>query len=287
VRVLVTGAGGMLARALVRELEERGHQVAAMDRAGLDVTDEDAVRERILGEGPDAVVQCAAYTAVDRAEVEEELATAVNALATRHVARACDRLGALLVYPSTDYVFSGEARRPYLPGDPPGPINAYGRSKLAGEVAAREARRALVVRTSWLYGEGGPNFVDTITRLARERETVEVVDDQVGRPTWTGSLARTVSGLMERGLEGIFHASDSGAPVTWCGFAREIVARQELAARIVPVPSSRFPRPAPRPGWSVLDCSETERRLGRPLPSWSDTLQRYLAIRARQVQVSR
>lgn len=286
-RVLVTGAGGMLARAVVRELEERGHRVVATDRAGLDVTDEGAVRGRILGEHPDAVVQCAAYTAVDRAEVEEELARRVNALATRHVARACDDVGALLVYPSTDYVFSGEARKPYLPDDPPAPVNAYGRSKVAGEAAAREARRALVVRTSWLYGEGGPNFVDTITRLARERGTLEVVDDQVGRPTWSGSLARTMSELMERGLEGIFHASDAGAPVTWCGFAREVVARQGLAARIVPVSSSRFPRPAPRPGWSVLDCSETERRLGRPLPGWSDTLQRYLESRTPQVQVPR
>ncbi len=277
----MTGAGGMLALAVLRVLEERGHEVVALDRAGLDVTDQDAVRERILGERPDVVVQCAAYTAVDRAEEEEELAMRVNALATRYVACACDEVGALLVYPSTDYVFNGNARMPYLPDEPPHPVNAYGRSKVAGEAAAREARRALVIRTSWLYGEGGPNFVETITRLARERETVEVVDDQVGRPTWTGSLARTISELMERGVAGMFHASDAGAPVTWFGFAREIVARQELAARIVPVPSSRFPRPAPRPGWSVLDCSETERTLGRPLPSWSDTLQRYLGSRPR------
>lgn len=275
-KVLVTGAGGMLARALVPELERRGHRVVALGRGALDVTDEAAVSARVAAERPDAVVQCAAYTAVDRAEEEEEAAHRVNAAAAGHVARACDRTGALFVYPSSDYVFPGDAARPYRPGDPTGPLNAYGRSKLAGEAAAREAGRALVVRTSWLYGEGGPNFVDTISRLGRERDVLQVVDDQLGRPTWTGSLARTISELMEARAEGILHAADAGEPVTWYGFAREVLARRGIAARVEPVPSSAFPRPAPRPRYSVLDCSETEAVLGRPLPRWQDALERYL-----------
>jgi dTDP-4-dehydrorhamnose reductase len=280
VRVLVTGAGGMLARALLSEMGARGNEVLALSRADLDVTDEEAVHDAISALRPRVVVQCAAYTAVDRAEEEEDVATRVNALGTRHVARACDRVGALFVYPSTDYVFAGNGRTPYRPDDAPRPVNAYGRSKLAGEAAAREAAHWLVVRTSWLYGEGGPNFVDTVTRLAGEREVLEVVDDQVGRPTWTRSLAQTILELIVTGAEGILHASDAGDHVTWCGFAREILARQGLATPILPVPSSSFPRPAPRPGYSVLDCSGTEAVLGRSLPHWTDTLRQYLRSRA-------
>ncbi|MBV9775162.1 MAG: dTDP-4-dehydrorhamnose reductase, partial [Gemmatimonadetes bacterium] len=204
---MVTGAGGMLARDVVGEMERRGHQVLALPRERLDVTDEAAVREYVEGARPAVVVQCAAYTGVDRAEEEEAAATCVNSLGTRNLAQACDRTGALLVYPSTDYVFSGESRTPYAPGDPPSPVNAYGRSKLAGERAALDTGRALVVRTSWLYGAGGANFVHTVARLAREKGALDVVADQVGRPTWAGSLALIVSELIEAGAEGIFHAT--------------------------------------------------------------------------------
>lgn len=278
-RVLVTGARGMLAHALLPTLRERGHEVVALDREALDVTDAAAVEARIAAERPDAVVQCAAYTRVDDAETDEARAFAVNCEGARNVARSCYRTGALFVYPSTDYVFSGEEERARRPSDPTGPVNAYGRSKLAGEEAAREAGRSLVLRTSWLYGEGGANFVDTITRLARERECLEVVDDQFGLPTWTGSLALVATELMEAGAEGILHAADAGDRVTWCGFARETLARQGLATRIVPVPSSRFPRPARRPRYSVLDCSDTEARLGRALPRWTDALDQFLLRR--------
>lgn len=276
-RVLVTGAGGMLARDLVAELERRGDEVLALSRADLDVTDEAAVRERIEGARPDVVVQCAAYTAVDRAEEEEELATRVNALGTRNVARACDRIDALLVYPSTDYVFAGDATVPYRPADAPAPVNAYGRSKLAGEEAAREAGRALVVRTSWLYGAGGANFVDTIGRLARERGAVDVVADQIGRPTWTGSLAAVVRELIASGAEGILHATDGGRPVSWHGFAERIAAWCAPGTEVRPVASSAFPRPARRPAYSVLDCSATEAVVGHLLPEWGEVLDRYLA----------
>ncbi|HEV2148541.1 MAG TPA: dTDP-4-dehydrorhamnose reductase, partial [Longimicrobiaceae bacterium] len=248
----------------------------ALDRAALDVADEPAVRARLSAERPDAVVQCAAYTAVDRAEVDEAEAHRVNAAATAHVARACDRLGAALVYPSTDYVFDGTASVPYRPDDPTDPVNAYGRSKLEGERAALSAARGTVVRTSWLYGEGGTHFVDAILRLAREGKPLRVVDDQWGRPTWTGALADATILLMEAGAQGIFHATGGGEPVSWFGFAREIVARAEPAAEVVPVTSAEFARPAPRPSYSVLDCSATEERTGRELPDWKDSLVRYL-----------
>lgn len=275
-KILVTGARGMLAATLVPTLRERGHRVVALDRESLDVTDPDAVRASVEAERLDAVIQCAAYTAVDAAESDEETAVRVNAEAARHVARACQRTGALFVYPSTDYVFPGNGSRPYRPGDPTAPVNAYGRSKLAGEVAAREAGRTLVVRTSWLYGAGGSNFVDTIGRLARERDRIEVVDDQVGRPTWTGSLAEMIGELVEAGATGTFHASDGGEPVSWFGFAREIVALRGAGTVLVPVSSGAFPRPAPRPAFSVLDCSHTESRIGRTLRDWKGSLARYL-----------
>lgn len=275
-KVLVTGARGMLAHALVPLLRERGHRAVALDRAELDVTDPDAVDRVVAAERPQAVVQCAAYTAVDRAEEDEAEAVRVNAVAAEHVARACDRVGAAFVYPSTDYVFPGSATIPYRPTDPTDPVNAYGRSKLQGERAALRARHALVVRTSWLYGEGGAHFVDTILRLARERGSVRVVDDQWGRPTWTGTLAGVLVSLMETGAQGIFHATDGGEPTSWFGFAREIVALGEPGAGVVPVGSGEFLRPARRPAYSVLDCSSTEEWTGRALPAWRDSLARYL-----------
>jgi dTDP-4-dehydrorhamnose reductase len=280
VKVLVTGAGGMLARALAPALERRGHEVAALPRAALDVTRGQEVRDRILKERPAVVVQCAAYTAVDRAETDEETARRVNADATGSVAAACQELGALLVYPSTDYVFSGAARRPYRPGDPTGPLSAYGRTKLAGEEAARQAGRALIVRTSWLYGPGGASFVETILRLAGERAALDVVDDQVGRPTSTPTLAETIAELLEAGAEGEFHATDGGDAVSWFGLAREIVAATGLPTEVRPVASIAFPRPAPRPAYSVLDCTATEAAIGRAMHDWKDALAHYLRGRS-------
>jgi dTDP-4-dehydrorhamnose reductase len=275
-KVLVTGGAGMLARALVPELVRRGHEVEAPPRSVLDVTDEAAFCARILQMQPDAVFQCAAFTAVDDAETREVEAFRVNAAATEYAAAACHKIGAALVYPSTDYVFAGTASRPYRPEDPTDPVNAYGRSKLAGEEAARGAGRWLVVRTSWLYGAGGRNFVDTIRALAREGDRLEVVDDQVGRPTWTGTLAKAMVELMMRGAEGVLHVTDGGEPVNWYGVAREIVRRTGAGADVVPVPSARFPRPASRPSYSVLDCSGAERVLGETMPEWRGVLGRYL-----------
>ena len=275
-RLLVTGAGGMLAKAVIATAQEEGDEVIALDRGGLDVSDPDAALTRVADADPDAVIHCAAFTAVDEAESEPELAMLVNAEGARNVARACQKIGAVFVYPSTDYVFDGAGTRPYRPDDPPNPINAYGRSKLEGELAALEAGRHLVVRTSWLYGAGGKHFVDTIARLGRERAVLDVVGDQVGRPTWTGSLAATMRKLLKAEAIGTFHASDSGPVVSWAGFAEEVVARTCAPAVVRRVSSREMRRPAPRPSYSVFDLSETERVIGERLPDWKDSLDRFL-----------
>jgi dTDP-4-dehydrorhamnose reductase len=278
-KLLLTGGGGMLARAVIETSLERGHSVVALSRAELDITDAAAVMECIEAHRPGAVIHCAAYTAVDRAEEEPDVAFQINVEGTRNVARACQKIGSLLVYPSSDYVFDGKADTPYRPEHPPNPLNAYGRTKWMGEIAAAETERALIVRTSWLYGDGGSHFVDTIARLASERETIDVVADQVGRPTWTVSLAQTVETLLNAGAVGTFHVSDGGKPVSWAGFAEEIVRLIRSGASVRRVASTALQRPATRPAYSVLDLSATERVVG-PMGDWADSLARYLGERA-------
>lgn len=275
-KVFVTGGGGMLATAVAAEFRSRGDEVIAPARAQLDVTSPAAVDDRLASELPDVVVQCAAYTAVDAAESDFERASLVNATATGYLAAACDRTRALLVYPSTDYVFRGDASEPYSPSHPTNPVNAYGRSKAAGEEAALASPNSLVVRTSWLYGPGGPNFVSTMLRRAREGAALRVVADQIGRPTWTVSLAGTIAGLVEAGARGVYHATDEGDPVSWYGFALEIVAAGGVDARVEPVGTRDWPTAAPRPAYSVLDCSATARVLGRAAPDWRTNLHQHL-----------
>lgn len=275
-RIVITGAGGMLAQALLPELRGRGHQVTGLTRAELDVTDPDAVDRELERLRPQVVVQCAAFTAVDAAEEHRGRAFAVNEGGTANVARACQKLGALLVYPSSDYVFSGNSSQPYRPEQEIEPINEYGRSKAAGEAAAREAGRWLVLRTSWLYGHGGRNFVDTIVAMARERDVLQVVDDQWGRPTWTCTLSVCIADLAERGATGILHCTDGGEAVNWHGLAADALKVEGLSARVEPVSTEEFPRPARRPRYSVLDCSATEELLSRSLPDWRVTLRRHL-----------
>lgn len=275
-KVVVTGRGGMLARDLVPMLEAAGNDVIALSRDELDVTDRSAVDRCLRQERPAIVVQCAAYTAVDRAEDEEDLALMVNAEATGYVADACQKLGATLVYPSTDYVFAGAEEREYGPDDEPGPVNAYGRTKLAGERAAARCSRHLVLRTSWLYGQGGRNFVDTIRRAASEREWLEVVDDQVGRPTSTVEFSRALILLLKVGALGTFHAAGGGPPTSWHGFATEIVGRLGLDTEVRPVATGEISRAARRPRHSVLDCTATETRVGSRFADWRDALSEYL-----------
>lgn len=277
-RWLVAGAGGMLGRDLVRVLgATAGARVTAADRAALDITDPAAVRAAVAGH--DVVVNAAAWTDVDAAQAREEEAARVNGEGPRVLAQACAAHGAALLQVSTDYVFPGDASHPYAEDAPTGPVNAYGRGKLAGEraVLGLLPERGFVVRTAWLYGAHGRNFVSTMLDLARRRETVEVVDDQLGQPTWSGALAVRLAELGSaaaagRAPGGIYHGTASGQ-VSWFGLARAVFELSGLdPLRVRPTTSDRFPRPAPRPAYSVLGHGAWERAQLPPMAGWRDQL---------------
>jgi dTDP-4-dehydrorhamnose reductase len=275
-RLLVTGAGGMLGGRVVDEARRAGHEVAGLSHAELDVTDAQAVFDRVADEQPDAVIHCAAFTDVDGAETAEDEAMRVNGEGTSHVTAAAGRHGAFVVAMSTDYVFSGEADRPYVESDELGPRSAYGRSKLAGEAVVIELQTpAAIVRTAWLYGAGGRNFVDTMLGLGAEREEVSVVTDQVGCPTWTGHLAPALIEIAERRLEGVHHLAGGGS-CSWHDLAVAAFEEAGLDCRVAPVTSEELPRPAPRPAWSVLG---SERPDAIALPEWREGLAAYLRER--------
>ncbi|MFG1748640.1 dTDP-4-dehydrorhamnose reductase [Streptosporangium sandarakinum] len=274
-RWLVTGASGMLAAELLRRLSADGEDVVALGRADLDLRDTRAVRRLVPDLRPDVVVNCAAWTAVDDAETREAEALAVNGHGVRALAEACRAAGARLVQPSTDYVFDGTARAPYPEDAPTGPVNAYGRTKLAGERAVLETLpgAGYVVRTAWLYGAAGRDFVHAILAAERARPVVDVVADQFGQPTWAGDLAAWIAALGRADAPpGVYHATASGR-TSWYGFAREIF---ELAgadpARVNPVAAERFPRPARRPAYSVLGHDRWHRAGLPPLRDWREAL---------------
>jgi dTDP-4-dehydrorhamnose reductase len=277
-RLLVLGSGGMLGRAVAGGARRLGHDVVALGHADLDITDAANVARVVAAVGPGAVVNCAGFTDVDGAESDEAQALRVNGDGAGHVARAAAEAGARVVHVSTDYVFDGAKRAPWVESDPVGPLQAYGRTKLAGEraVAAASGEHA-IVRTAWLFGAGGPNFVATMLRLGAERDELTVVTDQRGGPTWTGHLAPALVELAERrGDVGLFHAAGPGE-CSWYEFAVEILHRASLRSRAVPTTSDRFARPARRPAYSVLG---TEREPGIVLPPWQEGLEAYLAERA-------
>jgi dTDP-4-dehydrorhamnose reductase len=266
VTIHVVGAGGMLGRDLVRAA---GEGAIALTHADLDVTDRAAVLDALHGA---TVVNCAAYTDVDGAEGESAKAHAINADGARNVAEAARRV----LYVSTDYVFDGSKAEPYVESDPTGPLQEYGHSKLAGERATAEANdNHLVVRSSWLFGPGGRNFVDTMLTLGRDRDELVVVDDQVGSPTFTGHLAEALVGLAAADERGVLHVTGGGS-CSWYAFARAIFDRSGVDAELRPCSTDEFPRPARRPANSVL---ASER--GAPaLPAWQDGLDAYLGVRA-------
>jgi dTDP-4-dehydrorhamnose reductase len=248
---LVTGAAGMLGRDVVDVLTARGAHVTALSRADLDIRDADAVADAVAGH--DVVVNAAGWTDVDGAETRFDEAYAVNGTAVGVLAAACAKAGVRLLHPSTDYVFAGDAGTPYPEDAPTDPINAYGRSKLAGEQAALAAG-GYVVRTAWLYGAHGSNFVATMLRLAATHDTVDVVDDQRGQPTWSYALAERLADLGARrdAPPGVYHGTAAGQ-TTWYGLARVVFAGAGLDPdRVRPTTSDRFPRPARRPAYSVL-----------------------------------
>ena len=276
-KVLLTGAGGMLAHALRDALAAGSHEIALFARDELDVTDAHRVAAVIGAERPEVVVQCAAYTRVDDAERDEATAQLVNGAGALNVARACRAIGARFVYPSTDYVFDGAARAPYQPHAPTAPLGAYGRTKLSGELAAADAGDYLIVRTSWLYGHHGRHFVCTIARRARQHAPLRVVNDQYGAPSWTHDVAQLLVRLLEcNAASGIYHATNAGA-TTWYDFAVAVLQVAGLETDIAPVSTAEFarttPQLAPRPQYSVLDCAATYAITG-PAPDWKHALVR-------------
>jgi dTDP-4-dehydrorhamnose reductase len=274
-RILLTGAEGLLGRQVLEVAEARGHDVVGLGRGELDVTDETLVSRTIERRRPEAVVHCAAYTAVDRAESEPDRAYAVNRDGTRHVAAASIACGAVVLYVSTDYVFDGAGRRPYRPSDPPGPLSVYGRSKLEGEEAVRDAGGDwMVVRTSWLYG-GASGFVPAILRRASRGESLRIVSDQRGRPTWAPEAALALVDLLEHGARGVWHVA-GGGDCTWHALATEAVTAAGYDVPIGTITSADFGAPASRPAYSVLDLEATERLLGRRMPHWREALREYV-----------
>jgi dTDP-4-dehydrorhamnose reductase len=250
--------------------------VLATSRHELDLADVDALRRQVRGARPDVIVNAAAYTAVDKAETETELAAAVNAVSPGVLAEETKRLGALLVHYSTDYVFSGEASAPYKEDDPTAPVNVYGHTKLEGEGRIRGSGcRHLILRTSWVYDTRGRNFLQTVLKRARAGETLRVVGDQQGVPNWSAMIARVTAACLQRGGEGLYHLSAAGA-TSWYGFAREALGNAGVTATLEEITTAQYPTAARRPRYSVLDKGKLERAFGLRFADWREDLRAAL-----------
>ncbi len=275
-KLLVLGARGMLGSDLLLAADGAGHEVKGFGRADLDVTDFEALRRRFDREAPDAVINCAAWTDVDGAEDDPEGAMAINGGGAANAAAAAAEVGAKILYVSTDYVFDGKKGRDYVESDPVAPINVYGQTKAAGEQATVAAnRRSWIVRTSWLFGLSGPNFVDTMLRLGADHGQVLVVRDQIGSPTWTWHLAHGLVRLLDSDAYGVHHMA-AGGRCSWYDFAREIFTQSKLDVATLSATTDMLGRKAPRPAWSALG---SESRHVIELPSWQEGLAGYLAQR--------
>lgn len=277
--ILVTGANGMLAGALRRRFGQPGGPAAPViwtDVDELNIGDEAAVRQLVERRRCGAIINCAGLTQVDECQSRRDEAMRINGAAVGHLARAAEAVGAVLVQISTDFVFGGDGARPYVEADPPQPLNAYGESKLLGEREAARVPEHLIVRTAWLYGPHGRNFVRSICRQAALGRPLTVVNDQVGCPTYTGDLAEAIVRLMGCGSRGVVHACGS-EPTSWFEFAREIVRLRQSDVAVEPISSRRLGRPARRPAMSVLDCSRLAELTGYRLPGFRTSLPAYLA----------
>lgn len=273
--ILIVGDQGMLGHDLMTTLPG---QVRGVDLEEVDITSLDSVQRLLVTLRPTVVINAAAYTDVDGCESNRDLAMQVNGEGVGYLAMVTREIGALLVQVSTDYVFAGDKGSPYQEDDPTSPLSLYGESKLAGELNARINPKHLIVRTQWLYGLHGKNFVETMLRLATERTELTVVDDQVGSPTWTMDLAGAIAALIDRGCRGTYHAANAGI-CSWNEFARAIFAETGTPMTVQPMTTGQLNRPARRPLYSVLDCSKLERDAGfRPQP-WREALQGYLKLR--------
>ncbi len=286
-QILLLGRDGQLGQALKPQLEALG-PVTALGRDQLDLVDPAAIAETVAAMRPQVIVNAAAYTAVDRAESEPDLAQKINGDAPGHLAMAAAQCGAQLIHVSTDYVFDGQQGVPRQPQDATGPLGIYGLSKLAGELAVQQAlpNRHLIVRTAWVYGAAGPgNFVKTMLRLGQSRPELRVVQDQVGSPTWTGDLAAAIATLIKLGPAvpaGTYHYTNSGV-ASWYDFAIAIFEEAKAlglpltVTDVQPIPTSAYPTPARRPAYSVLNCQQTTDLLGYPAPHWRQSLRTMLS----------
>ncbi len=291
-RLALIGHKGMLA-SMVGRIAPAEYEIFPFDLPDFDITDRDRVLRAIVPLRPDTVINCAAFTNVDACETEEDLANRVNGYGPGYLAEAARDCGARLVHISTDYVFDGKKREPYLEDDLPQPLSAYGRSKLLGEAAIQETglERFFILRTSWLYGPGGKNFVETIIRLATEREELRIVADQFGAPTYTGDLAQAIFNLISVDAPfGIYHFSNDGA-CSWHEFATEIVGELKRggasvrAERILPIVTEDYPLPAQRPAYSVFSKEKYRRVTGCGIPLWRESLTKYLSEKLEAIRL--
>ncbi len=274
-KVLVTGVKGQLGHDVVNELEKRGHTAIGVDIDEMDITDAASVERVIKDAAPDAVIHCAAYTAVDAAEDNEDLCRRVNAGGTANIARVCKELDCKLMYISTDYVFNGQGARPWEPDDERQPLNVYGQTKYEGELAVEELTKYFIVRIAWVFGVNGKNFIKTMLNLGKTRDTLTVVCDQIGSPTYTYDLARLLVDMIGTDRYGRYHATNEGL-CSWHEFAVEIFRQAGMNVNVVPVTSDQYPAKAKRPANSRMDKSKLDAAGFERLPLWQDALGRYL-----------
>ena len=277
-KVLVTGVRGQLGHDVMNELAKRGYEGIGVDVQEMDITDPAAV-EKVIGEAaPDSVVHCAAWTAVDAAEDQEEVCRRVNVDGTENIARMCKKLDIPMLYLSTDYVFDGQGERPWEPDDPvTTPLNVYGKSKYDGEEAIRKTLdKYYIVRIAWVFGVNGKNFIKTMLNLGKNHDTLTVVDDQIGTPTYTYDLARLLVDMLEKEEYGIYHATNEGGYISWYEFAKEIFRQAGMEVKVLPVGSDQYPAKAKRPFNSRLEKKKLDEHGFKRLPSWQDALSRYL-----------
>ena len=277
-KVLVTGVKGQLGYDVVKDLKKRGHEPIGVDREEMDLMNNDAIREFIMNTRPEAIIHCAAYTAVDKAEEEVEVCYQVNAEATKVIAECAQELDITLIYISTDYVFDGTKEGDYVETDLPNPINVYGASKLLGEQYIQQLlEKYYIVRISWVFGENGNNFIKTMRRLGSERDELNIIHDQVGSPTYTADLAPLLVDMMETNNYGIYHATNEGT-CSWFEFANEIFKQSNIEVKTNPITTDQYPTAAKRPMNSRMSKDKLTEFGFALLPSWEEALNNYLNL---------
>lgn len=277
-RVLVTGVKGQLGHDVMNELARRGYQGIGVDVEEMDITDAEMVEKVMKEAKADQVVHCAAWTAVDAAEDQEELCRKVNALGTENIARVCKELDLPMIYLSTDYVFDGEGTRPWEPDDPvTKPLNVYGQTKYEGELAIEKyLEKYYIVRIAWVFGVNGKNFIKTMLNLGKTHDTLTVVNDQIGTPTYTYDLAVLLVDMLEKQEYGKYHVTNEGGFISWYDFAKEIFAQAGMEVQVLPVTADQYPAKAKRPHNSRMSKEKLDQKGFKRLPSWQDALKRYL-----------